>query len=139
MALSYLDLCFAGLIAAIEACCNFLMSNLTILSMACMTRCDFAASLSLKSLPKIVGTICQESPYLSFSQPHWTSVPPAESFRQYLSTSACVLQFTTNDMASVNLKCGPPLSATYSCPSSSNSMVITDPFGRPETFSPSSP
>src|SRR5881396_1718248 len=115
------------------------MSSLTILSMACMTRCDFAASLSLNNSPKTVGTICQESPYLSLSQPHCASLPPADNFCQKLSTSACVLQFTTNDMASVNLKCGPPLRATNSCPSSWNSTVITDPFGRPETGSPSSP
>src|SRR5438046_9362784 len=94
-----------------------------------MMRCDFAASLSLNSSPKTVGTICQESPYLSLSQPHCTSFPPAESFFQNLSTSACVLQFTTNEMASVNLKCGPPLSATNSCPSSWNSTVMTEPFG----------
>src|SRR2546422_11610865 len=115
------------------------MSSFTILSMACMTRCDFAASLSLNNSPKTVGTICQDMPDLSFSQPHCTSFPPAESFFQNLSTSACVLQFTTNDMASVNLKCGPPCSATKSCPSSWNSTVITEPFVRPETFSPSSP
>src|SRR6266513_1752483 len=101
-----------------------------------MMRCDFAASLSLNSSPKTVGTICQESPYLSLSQPHCTSFPPAESFFQNLSTSACVLQFTTNEMASVNLKCGPPLSATNSCPSSCNSIVITDPADRPAAFSP---
>src|SRR5437773_6059931 len=115
------------------------MSSFTILSIACMTRCDFAASLSLNSSPKTVGTICHESPYLSLSQPHSTSLPPAESFVQNLSTSACVLQFTTNEMASVNLKCGPPLSATNSSPSSRNSTVMTDPAGRPETRSPSSP
>src|SRR5438105_9366385 len=67
--------------------------------------------------------------YLSLSQPHCTSLPPAESFVQNLSTSACVLQFTTNEMASVNLKCGPPLSATNSSPSSRNSTVMTEPSG----------
>ncbi len=46
------------------------ISILTICSIACMTRPDFAASLSCSSLPKMVGTICQESPNLSFSQPH---------------------------------------------------------------------
>src|SRR2546427_8582286 len=107
------------------------MSSLTILSIDSMTRCDFAASLPLNSSPKTVGTICQESPYLSLSQPHCTSLPPAESFFQNLSTSACVLQFTTNEMASVNWKCGPPLSATKSCPSSWNSTVMTDLRPRP--------
>src|SRR5229473_1754010 len=112
------------------------MSSLTILSMACMTRCDFAESLLLISSPNTVGTICHDTPNLSLSQPHCTSLPPAESFFQYLSTSACVLQFTTNETASLSLKCGPPLSAMNSCPSSWNSMVITDPASRPETFSP---
>src|SRR5438552_11411498 len=110
------------------------MSSFTILSTACITRCDFAASLSLNNSPKTVGTICQESPYLSLSQPHCTSLPPAESFFQNLSTSPCVLQFTTNEMASVNLKSGPPLSATNSCPCSSNSTVITDPLSLPEAL-----
>src|SRR5258708_19561329 len=115
------------------------MSSLTICIMACMTRCDFAASLSLSNFPKIVGTICQESPYLSLSQPHCTSLPPAESLFQNLSTSACDLQLTTNEMASVNLKCGPPLSATNSCPASWNATVITHPFGPPPLPSPPSP
>src|SRR4030095_11230805 len=117
---------------------NFLMSSFTILSMACMTRRDFAASLLLNNSPKTTGTICHESPYLSLSQPHWTSLPPAESFFQNLSTSACVLQLTTNDVASVKGNCGPPFNATKSCPSSWNSTVMTDPAGRPETFSPAS-
>src|SRR5262245_3193366 len=64
------------------ACFSFLMSSLTILSMACMTRCDFAASLSLNNSLKTVGTICHDRPYLSWSQPHCTSLPPAESLRQ---------------------------------------------------------
>src|SRR6185436_2834612 len=123
--LSYFGLCLVS--GCFAACFSFLMSSFTIFNMACMTRCDFAASLSCNISTKIVGTICQESPYLSFSQPHCTSLPPAESLFQYLSTSACVLQFTTNDMASVNLKSGPPLSATNFCPSSWNSTVITDP------------
>src|SRR6185503_5031392 len=97
-----------------------------------------AASLSLNNSPKMVGTICQESPYLSLSQPHCTSLPPAESFFQNLSTSACVVQFTTNEMASVNLNSGPPLRARNFSPSSWNSTVMTDPFGRPATFAPSS-
>src|SRR5881397_2646501 len=48
------------------ACFNFLMSSFTILSMACMTRCDFSASLSLNNSPRTLGTICHESPYSSF-------------------------------------------------------------------------
>jgi hypothetical protein len=34
------------------------------------------------NLGSCTGTICQESPNLSFSQPHWLSVPPASSFDQ---------------------------------------------------------
>src|SRR6266404_4021691 len=115
---------------------NSLISSLTILSMASMTRCDLAASLLPSNSPNTVGTICHDRPYLSLSQPHCTSFPPAESVFQNRSTSACVLQLTTNEMASVNLKCGPPLSARKSCPSSWNSTVITEPARRPETFSP---
>jgi hypothetical protein len=66
---------------------------------------------------------------LSFTQPHGPSSPPSESFAENLSTSSCVLQSTENDMASVNLKCGPPFKPMNSCPSSANSTVITLPFG----------
>src|SRR5437762_12480990 len=105
------------------------MSSFFILSSALITRSDLAGSLSRNSSCKTVGTICHDSPYLSFNQPHSTCFPPAESFFQNVSTSSCVSQFTTNDMASVNLKCGPPLSPTNSCPSSSNATVITLPLG----------
>ena len=33
-------------------------------------------------LKNSAGTICQQRPNLSLSQPHWTSFPPAESFSQ---------------------------------------------------------
>src|SRR5206468_12816849 len=78
--------------------------------------------------PKTVGTTCHDTPNLSLSHPHWTSWPPPESFSQKWSTSACVSQFTTKEIASVNLKIGPPFNATNSCPLSSNATVITDPF-----------
>jgi len=39
------------------------------------------------------------------------------------------LQLTTNETASVNWNCGPPFRATKRWPSSSNSTVITPPFG----------
>src|SRR5437870_9121545 len=76
-----------------------------------------------------VGTICHDKPYLSLSQPHWLFCPPADSFSQYSSTSACVSQLTTNETASVNLKWGPPLRARNFCPSSSKGTTKTDPFG----------
>ena len=57
------------------------------------------------------GTICHESPNRSFSHPHWTSLPPADSFSQYSSTSCCESQRTVSEIASVNLNDGPPLRA----------------------------
>ena len=45
------------------------------------------------------GTICQDTPYLSFSQPHWDSLPPSlmSSFQRW-STSFWSLQFTNNEI-----------------------------------------
>src|SRR6266571_2314418 len=126
IALSYFVLCLVclpGLPPPLYARFNSLMSSLTILSRACMTRCDFVASLLLISSTKTVGTICHERPNLSLSQPHCTSLPPAESFLQYRSSSVCVLQFTTNEIASLNSKCGPPFNAMNFCRSISNSTV----------------
>src|SRR4051794_30721543 len=113
------------------------MSILSICSSACMTRLDFAASWLCNSSASAVGVICHDTPNLSFSQPQRLFSPPAESCSHSLSTSACVSQLTTNEMASVNLKCGPPFNAVNCCPSSSKAMVITDPLGLPETASPS--
>src|SRR6266508_3095196 len=105
------------------------MSSLSICSIACMTLFDFSGSLSPYNSAKTVGTTCHDRPYLSFSQPHLDFSPPSESFSQNSSTSSCVLQFTTNDMASVNLNRGPAFSAVNSWPSSWNVAVITDPCG----------
>ncbi len=63
------------------------------------------------------------------SQPHCWIWPPAESLSQYSSTSAWVSQFTTNEMAGVNVNSGPPFRAMNSCPNSWNVAVITVPFG----------
>lgn len=46
------------------------MSSFDIWSMACMTRPAFSRSGSVSSSPRIGGTICQDRPYLSLSQPH---------------------------------------------------------------------
>src|SRR5262245_46135413 len=105
------------------------MSSLSILSIASMTFFDFLPSLLPSNSPKTVGTICHDRPYLSLSQPQRDFCPPSESFSHNSSTSSCDLQSTLNEMASVNLKCGPPLSAMRSCPSSWNVAVITDPLG----------
>src|SRR5882672_5215831 len=94
-----------------------------------MTLFDFLASLSCNISTKAVGMTCHDRPYLSLSQPHLDFCPPVESFSQSSSTSCCVSQFTTNDMASVKVNCGPPFSAMNSCPLSSNCVVITVPFG----------
>ena len=79
-----------------------------------MTRFDFWGSLSSSIRVKAEGTTCQDRPNLSFSQPHCDSWPPAASLLQNSSTSFCVSQFTTSDIASVNLNWGPPLRAMNS-------------------------
>src|SRR6185437_7234992 len=86
--------------------------------MAFRTRVDFAGSLSCNILPRIEGMICQDRPYLSLSQPHLPFSPPSESFSHSSSTSSCVSQLTKSEMAGVKVKCGPPLNAKNSCPSS---------------------
>src|SRR6266508_2643541 len=111
------------------ACCKVFMSNLSICSIACMTLFDFSGSLAPYNSPKTLGTTCHHRPYLSFSQPHLDFSPPSESLSQNSSTSSCVSQFTTNEMASVNLNRGPAFKATNSWPSSCNVSVITEPFG----------
>src|SRR5437870_386191 len=108
------------------------MSSFFIWSIAFMTFSDFFASLSCTISPKILGTICHETPNLSFNQPHCSSSPPSESFSHKSSTSSCVSQFTKNDMAGENLKTGPPFNAMNCCPSSSNVTVITVPSSLPE-------
>src|SRR5206468_2114597 len=100
-----------------------------ICSIARITLCDLPASLSWSISSKTVGTICHDKPYLSLSQPHLDFSPPSESFSQNSFTSSCVLQFTTNDIASVNLNSGPPFNAANSCPSSWNVAVMTVPLG----------
>src|SRR4030065_235944 len=75
------------------------MSIFFIRSNAFMTLSDFPGSGSVIISPMTAGTICQETPYLSLSQPHSCISPPSESFSHSLFTSFCVWQFTTNDMA----------------------------------------
>src|SRR4029077_887095 len=66
------------------ACSNVLMSSFFICSNAFITLSDFSAFLSCIISAKTTGTICQETPYLSFSQPHCCafSSPPCESLSQ---------------------------------------------------------
>src|SRR5712692_9916458 len=65
------------------------MSSLSIASIASMTLLDFSVSASCNISPKAAGMICQETPYLSLSQPHLCGSPPAPSFSHNLSTSSC--------------------------------------------------
>src|SRR3989344_4010217 len=87
--------------------------------------------------------ICQETPYLSFSQPYlslnghfWSGIKteelPSESFFQYESTSSGVEQLMMKDTAGLNLKNGPPSKAMNRWPRSSKTPVRTLPpmFGR---------
>src|SRR5512134_2413213 len=104
-----------------------------------MTLSDLAASGSLIISMMPEGTICQDTPYLSLSQPHSTSSPPSVSFSHSSSISFCVSQFTNNDMAGANGNAGPPFNATNGCPSSSNATVITESFGLPDDFDAASP
>src|SRR3989338_3470409 len=88
--------------------------------------------------------ICQESPYLSASHVYLllkgyspSSIriePPSTNFFDKVSTSSAVSQETRNDIAGVNLKIGPPFKAANFWPASSNSTVITEPTGLPDTF-----
>jgi hypothetical protein len=84
---------------------------------AAITRSVFPASWSCIISPRADGTICQDRPNLSFSQPHCPCSPPSESLSQKPSSSACVRQLTDSEMASVNLKYGPPFNAWKRCPS----------------------
>ena len=58
------------------------MSNFFICRKAFVTRCDFWASASASISGSTVGTTCQETPYLSFSQPQGPSSPPLPSLLQ---------------------------------------------------------
>src|SRR5262252_548559 len=73
-----------------------------ILRRASIARFAFPGSGSPAKLSATVGIICQDTPYLSLSQPHCDSSPPSHSLSQNQSTSSWVLQSTRNDIASVN-------------------------------------
>src|SRR5919201_2415083 len=106
------------------------ISTLPIFSIAAITRCDFSRSGSLSSSGRRVGTICHETPNLSFSQPHGPGSPPSESLLQNESTSSWLSHLTSNEIASLGRNWGPPLRAANSRPSSSNVTVMTIPSGR---------
>ena len=66
----------------------FAMSSLFIGMTARMTRPMPAASPLCNIFPMTPGTICQETPNLSVSQPHWPGLPPSQSRSHSRSTSA---------------------------------------------------
>src|SRR3984957_12609838 len=78
------------------------MSSFFMLMTARITRSVRCAS-PLKSSGSARGTICQETPNLSVSQPHWTCSPPFASFSHSASISAWSSQLTMSDSAGVNL------------------------------------
>ena len=83
--------------------------------------------------------ICQESPYLSTSQPYlslkgyapssMSTPPPAESRSNSASTSSFVRQATWKDIDGLKWNNGPALIAWNSSPSSSKTTESTDPEG----------
>ena len=84
---------------------------------------------SVSIWPSTEGMICQDSPNLSFNQPHGpSSPPPAISLLQYLSISACVSQVTISEKPSANENVGPPSNAVYSRPSSWKTALSTLPL-----------
>ena len=83
-------------------------------SIALITRCDRSGLGSSSSSVSTVGTICQDTPYRSSSQPHSPFRPPSESVSHSWSTSSCVSQFTMSEIAGVKVNSGPPLSARNS-------------------------
>src|SRR5207247_11248187 len=88
----------------------------------------WALSGSFNSLLRTRGTICQDTPNRSVSQPHGPFDPPSESFSQNMSTSSWFWQSTMSDIPCENSNEGPPLRATNSCPSSSKFALMRLPF-----------
>src|SRR5713226_5361401 len=81
--------------------------------MALKTPCDFTGSLSCISSSNALGTICHDTPNLSCSHAHLSSRPPAESFSHNSSTSACVSQFTKNEMEGEKFAASSALSSNH--------------------------
>ena len=74
-------------------------------SIACITREAFSGFGSLIKVTSWRGTICHESPYLSFTQPQGPcEPPPAVSLSEYMSISAWFLQFTVIEVASLKVQ-----------------------------------
>src|SRR5579883_561170 len=97
-----------------------------------MTRAAFSGSD--RSFGNIDGTTCHDTPYLSFSHPHWLGEPPLVSRAHNSSISACVWQSMESEIASLNVNCGPPFSARNCTPASRNSTTRVVPPGPGVTF-----
>lgn len=94
-----------------------------------MARAAFPRSGDRIMIMSASGTICQDTPYLSFSHPHTTGWPPsAVKAAHSRSTSAWSLQLADSEMASVKGLDLPPFSACYWCPAIVNSTNSTSPF-----------
>src|SRR5947209_1399112 len=104
------------------------MSSFFILSMTSITRPAFLRSGSARSPYSIVGTICHERPYRSFTQPHCSASGTAERAFQYRSTSAWLSHGTVKETASLNLKYGPPFRPLNFRPISVKSTDRTSPL-----------
>src|SRR5438309_2040616 len=83
------------------------MSIFDILSRASMTFAELPDFESLIISPKTEGTICQDTPNLSLSQPQGSLSPPSERFSHNRSISSCVSQFTKREVPCANEKYGP--------------------------------
>ena len=108
---------------------QLLMSSLPIPSIAFIARSAASRSELASISGRTFGTICQDTPNLSFSQPHWPgSPPPRISDDQSRSTSAWSSHRTLSEMASLNWNSGPPLRPMRSWPARVKSTVKTSPF-----------
>ena len=90
------------------------MSIFIMVSRASRTGTDLVSSSI--SPWRTVGTICQWTPNLSWIQPHWMGLPPSARRSQYPSSSSCVSQLTTKEMAGVNSNGGMPSKVVNGCP-----------------------
>src|SRR5437879_13844694 len=96
------------------------MSIFDILGRASMTFAELPDFESLSISPKTEGTICQDTPNLSLSQPQGSLSPPSERFSHNRSISSCVSQFTKREVPCANAKYVPPSVAMKPAPSRSN-------------------
>jgi hypothetical protein len=97
--------------------------------MASIAFCELPDLESLSICPSTAGTICQETPQRSVSQPQGPFSPPSDSRSQSSSISSCVWHVTISEKPTVNEKLSPPSKAKNSRPLSSNVAFSRPPFG----------